>query len=136
MSSFISSDSSSPYAPSDSEVSCDDDLHDNENSDDDATLPTDDNPSNDWKQTTATRPFSFTGNEHLVVQPVPSEADEMVAPTDVYILFVTDDVLSNIIDESNRYAEQVLENQTVTRKSLLSEWAPTNIDEISKFFSS
>ncbi|KAK7085611.1 hypothetical protein SK128_010685, partial [Halocaridina rubra] len=83
-SSGMSSDSSSSYAPSDSEVICND-LHDNGNPEDNASSAAETNPSNDRKPTTATaRSFSFTGNEHLVVQPVPSEADGMIAPIDVY----------------------------------------------------
>ena len=80
------------------------------------------------------RSFSFTGNKHLAIQPIPSEADGMVSPFDVYKLFVTEDVLSHIVEETNRYANQILQSQTVTRKSLLSKWSPTNRDEISKFF--
>ena len=49
-------------------------------------------------------------------------------------LFVTEDVLSHIVEETNRCTNQVLQSQTVTRKSLLSKWSPTNRDEISKFF--
>ena len=43
-------------------------------------------------------------------------------------------MLAYVVEEINRYADQVLETQTVTRKSLLLEWKPTNIDEMSKFF--
>lgn len=65
------SGSSPSYAPSDSEISCDDNSPDNEGSHDDASSAHDDNPSNEWNQTVvATRSLSFPGNEHLIVQSV------------------------------------------------------------------
>lgn len=109
------------YVLSDSKISCDDDPRDNEGSDDDSSSAYDDDPSNERNpNVAATRPFSFTGNEHLVIQFVPSEAGGIVSHFDVHKVFVADDVLSHIVDETNRYAEQILERQSVTRKSRLS----------------
>ena len=117
MSSEPYSDSPS-YVPSDSEISCDDDIGNYKSS----SSEDNNNLVDIWNPTTATqRSLSFTGNEHLAIQPTPSEADGMVSPFDVYKLFVTEDVLSHIVKETNRYANQVLQSQTVTRKSLLSK---------------
>ena len=96
MSSEPYSDSPS-YVPSDSEISSDDDIgdHESSSSEDNNNLVDIRNP------TTATpRSFSFTGNEHLAIQPIPSEADGMVSPFDVYKLFVTEDVFSHIVEET------------------------------------
>ena len=43
-------------------------------------------------------------------------------------------MLSHIVDETNRYANQILQSQAATKRSLLSEWSPANKDEMSKFF--
>ena len=44
-------------------------------------------------------------------------------PIDVYALFVTDDTIDMIVEESNRYAEQEIAAARVTRRSRLVSWA-------------
>ena len=43
-------------------------------------------------------------------------------PIDVYALFVTDDTIDMIVEETNRYAEQEIAAARVTRRSRLVSW--------------
>ena len=110
---------------------------DTDNSLDDMEQNTNDPNSNAnwWTPTTATkRSFSFSGTEKLHTQVNSSSPNNTVLPVDVYKLFVSDAVIDYIVEETNRYADQILESQTVTRKSLLSNWVPTTKDEMKRFF--
>ena len=53
-------------------------------------------------------------------------------PIDIYKLFVTDEIISSIVQETNRYGNQILESRTVTRKSRLAKWIPTDEQKIKK----
>ncbi|KAF2364254.1 PiggyBac transposable element-derived protein [Trinorchestia longiramus] len=80
--------------------------------------------------TATSRAFPFTGKEELLVLPANTAK---VWPIDVYQLFVTDQVVDFIVEETNRYANQVIAAKTITRKSRLKVWHPTDSAEIKKF---
>ena len=54
-------------------------------------------------------------------------------PYDVFRCFVSDEVIALIVTETNKYAAEVIANATVTRKSRLFYWKPTDITEMKKF---
>lgn len=54
-------------------------------------------------------------------------------PIDFYKLFVTDDVIRHIVNETNIYAQQKL-NLKRPKKSKTKPWTPTDKKEIEKFF--
>ena len=86
----------------------------------------------EWNDTVTAVPraFPFTGKEELLVQPADTR---QVWPIDIFELFVTDEVVDYIVAETNRYASQVIDSQTVTRKSRLNVWRPTDRAEMRKF---
>ena len=51
----------------------------------------------------------------------------------MFQFFVTDNIVDLIVDETNCFATQVLQSQTVTRCSTLKAWSPTNRDEMKRF---
>ena len=59
-------------------------------------------------------------------------------PADYYQLYITDTLLQHIVDETNRYADQLIESKrakgTLKKKSRLKSWKPTDCDEMKKFF--
>ena len=63
-----------------------------------------------------------------------SSYDNKVWPIDVFQQVFTDSIVNMIVEETNRYAEQIIGSNIVTRKSRLKAWSPTNADEIKKFF--
>ena len=76
-------------------------------SEDDASIEAEEALSSDWNDITASvRSFPFTGNEQLLVSPLPSEDNGVISPIDIYKLFVTDEILQHIVEETNRYAEK------------------------------
>uniref|UniRef100_A0A6A7G052 PiggyBac transposable element-derived protein 4-like isoform X2 n=1 Tax=Hirondellea gigas TaxID=1518452 RepID=A0A6A7G052_9CRUS len=79
------------------------------------------------------REHPFLGREGLLKYPVSSEPDGKIYPIDLYKLFVTDDIILHIVDETIRYADQIINGNVVTRKSRLNAWMPTNTKEMKKF---
>lgn len=87
-----------------------------------------------WIAVSATsRQYPFTGKEELRRKPRPTGPENTVTPFDTYNLFVTEEIISEIVTETNKYADQVLQNTKITRRSRLKCWTPTNAHEIKKF---
>ena len=78
--------------------------------------------------------FLFSGREKLCRRPTSTAVKNKIWLIDVFQLFVTNDVVDLIVDETNRFATQVLQSQIVTRRSRLKAWSPTNRDEMKRFF--
>lgn len=60
--------------------------------------------------------------------------NEIKSAKDAYMLFLSNDIIELIVEETNRYARQLLLNQNVL-KSRLNSWTDCNEDEIKRFFS-
>lgn len=59
---------------------------------------------------------------------------EHISVLDCYQLFITEDILQLIVTETNRNAQQVHGKKgSTTKKSRLSAWKPTTLEEIRKF---
>ena len=86
----------------------------------------------EWNDTVTAVPHAlpFRGKEELLVQPADTR---QVWPIDIFELFITDEVVDCIVAETNRYASQVIDSQTVTKKSRLNAWRPTDRAEMRKF---
>lgn len=80
------------------------------------------------------RMHAFTGKEEMSVTISNADNETEVLPIDVYGLFVSDDIIDMIVQETNRYAQQEIDAATVTRRSRLVSWKPTNRQEIKIFF--
>lgn len=74
------------------------------------------------------RTFLFTGNEGIQV-----DLAQNLTPVDAFELFFSPALIALIVEETNRYATYVISNTTVSRKSRLKHWYPTNEQEIRKF---
>ena len=81
----------------------------------------------------ASHSFPFSGREVLYRRPTSTAAENKIWPIDVFQLFVSDDVVDFIVDETNHFATQVLQLQTLTIHSRLKVWSPTNRDEMKRF---
>ena len=69
----------------------------------------------------------FTGNPRVQVQTVGFE------PYDFFALFINDDLLNCFVTETNRYAEQYLAENNITRGSRANDWYPTDMKQIKQF---
>ena len=87
-----------------------------------------------WKPvSTEEREFDFIGAERVRVD-LPRSKDDKTWPIDIYKLFITDDLLDMISSATNEYAQQVIADRHVTRRSRLISWKDTTPEEILKFF--
>ena len=77
------------------------------------------------------RSFPFTGEEKLAV--IPQTDGSGINPIDIYNLFLTDDIVSMIVTETNRYAHQVINASQLTRRSRLHTWRDTDNAEMRKY---
>lgn len=56
-------------------------------------------------------------------------------PVDIYSLFLTDDIIDKIVEETNKYADKYLLEKEITAKSRSKAWKPTDANEMRQFFS-
>lgn len=67
-----------------------------------------------------------------------SELSQDISPAETFQLFVTDDILSHIVIETNRYAAQLIASNKLSKKKSkkhrLSQWVDTTLAEIKLFF--
>ena len=134
----LSDDSAEEYAGGSNSSSTSedsDDEKDNTLTADDTELENDAEQENDaatveasaWGQVTEQqRAYPFTGKEELLVQPTSTGSQGSVTPLEVFALFLTEDIVSDIVTETNRFASQVLDRRQATRRSRLHQWTPTN----------
>ncbi|KAJ8934829.1 hypothetical protein NQ314_013177 [Rhamnusium bicolor] len=74
--------------------------------------------------------ITFVGQENFSY--VYSEQKSDLKAIHIYCRFL-DEVLTLIVNETNRNAEQTINKQTHTRKARINQWKPTNTEEITKF---
>lgn len=91
--------------------------------------------NSDWEDVGLTdsnsRPNShFPFNETVGPKHIPSTAKD---PIDFFKLFFTDQLLNMFVRETNRYAQQSMSNQNISRKSRLHAWVPVTKDEMQTF---
>ncbi|XP_072394747.1 uncharacterized protein [Diabrotica undecimpunctata] len=57
-------------------------------------------------------------------------------PCDCFKIFLTDDIINYIVEQTNLYAQQVLQNYTTpsNKRKHKKKWVPTNTSEMEKFF--
>jgi len=55
------------------------------------------------------------------------------SPIDFFNLFLTEEVISLMVNESNRYADQFLEKSALKRKARAHNWRPTKAPEMKRF---
>jgi hypothetical protein len=68
----------------------------------------------------------FQGNHGIVEGVTPALEVDTINPIDSYRHFVTtDEIISFIVRETNRYAEQHLQTQGLSRRSKALQWEPT-----------
>ena len=56
-----------------------------------------------------------------------------VFPIDIFLQFLSDDILEMIVQETNRFAQQIIESAPLTRKSRLNSWIPMTKSEFKIF---
>ncbi|KAI4462363.1 piggybac transposable element-derived protein 4 [Holotrichia oblita] len=72
--------------------------------------------------------FPFTGESGFQFNPT-----DFRDPYKIYRLFIDDEVLEIIVRETNRYADQFIQSNDLSRRSFVRQWTETNKEEIRKF---
>jgi len=104
-----------------------------ESSSSDEQATDDDVDSQVWGEIESASDAEFS-EDHGMVEEVPtSSEDSTINPIDCYRYFITDKIISLMVRETNRYAEQYLETQKRTKRSKTLQWKPTTNEEMLKF---
>ena len=85
--------------------------------------------SSNWIHTPADpQSFPFTGQPGLLV-----DIPENPAPSFFLELLLTQELLEYMVDRTNIYAEKVISEKIISRRSRFNEWKPTNVAEMKTF---
>lgn len=108
-------------------------LSDSEDDEDD-TRPAVSCPIDSWLNPVGNQPTIIPYTEFPGLQPHFLRS-QMVSskPADFYALLVPDSVFDHIVEETNRFAEQVMA-KTPNKSCRLKKWQPTNCFEMKRFF--
>ena len=84
-----------------------------------------------WNEIHSTqRQHDFIGREKVNIS---VDDREQLQPYDVFKKIVTDDILDLIVEQTNEYAKQYIDNTTLTRTCRAKQWVPTNRNEMRTF---
>ena len=61
--------------------------------------------------------------------------DSTINPIDCYRQFITDEIISRMVHETNRSVEQYVQAQKLTKRSKTLQWKPRTNEEMLKFSS-
>ena len=91
----------------------------------------DDMDSQAWNEIESESDEEFHG---LIEEGTSISEDNTINPIDCYRHFITDEIIDLMVRETNRYAQQYLQNHETSRRSICHQWKPTTNEEMLKFF--
>ena len=91
--------------------------------------PHQDQPALQWTPANMERPhaFPFTGSSGIQVRTVG------FGPIDYFSLFINQDLINYFVTETNRFAEQFISGDDLSRRSRANSWHPTDPHEMKQF---
>ena len=89
--------------------------------------------SNVWSEIESESDGEFLEDHGIVEQVTPTSEDGTINPIDCYRHFITDEVISLMVRETNRYAEQYLLTHKPNKRSKNLQWKPTTNEKMLKF---
>ncbi|CAF1085913.1 unnamed protein product [Didymodactylos carnosus] len=93
----------------------------------------DDVDSQVWSEIESESDIEFS-EDYGMMEEVPADSeDSAINPIDCYRHFITDEIISLMVRETSRYAEQHLQTQELTKRSKTLQWKPTTNEEMLKF---
>jgi hypothetical protein len=93
----------------------------------------DDRDSQVWTEIESETDAEFQ-EDHGIVEEVPATSeDNTINPIDCYRHFITDEIISLMVHETNRYAEQYLQTKKLSKRSQTLQWKPTTNEEMLQF---
>ena len=87
-----------------------------------------------WSEIESESDAEFLEDYGMVEEVQANSEDSTINPIDCYRYFITDEIISPMVRETNRYAEQHAKTQKLSKRSKTLQWKPTTNEEILKFF--
>nr|XP_009859952.1 piggyBac transposable element-derived protein 4-like [Ciona intestinalis] len=107
------------------------DISDSDSESSDDSLPPPPPPANVWKSSITQQSLnSFLGEHGLSSHACVSNDD---SPLEYFRLIFTDELLTLVVEETNRYAAQYLQKTPLSSKSRAHNWKPVDAEELSLF---
>ncbi|CAF1440967.1 unnamed protein product [Adineta ricciae] len=104
-----------------------------ESSSSEEEISDDDRDSQVWNEIESESDAEFQ-EDHGIVEEVPTTSeDNTINPIDCYRHFITDEIVSLMVHETNRYAEQHLQTKELSKRSQTLQWKSTTNEEMLQF---
>lgn len=94
----------------------------------------DDMDSHTWNEIESESDAEFMEDYGLIDEVTSASGDNTINPIDCYRHFITDEIIDLIVHETDRYAQQYLQNHEISKRSILHQWKQTTNEEMLKFF--
>ncbi|CAF1034341.1 unnamed protein product, partial [Rotaria sordida] len=82
-----------------------------------------------WNEIESESDAEFQEDHGVVEEVTPALEDNTINPIDCYRHFITDEIISLMVHETNRYAEQHLQAQELSKRSQILQWKPRNVND-------
>lgn len=93
----------------------------------------DDMDSQVWSEIESESDNEFSEDYGMMEEVSTNSEDGVINPIDCYRHFITDEIISSMVRETNRYAEQHIQTQKLTKRSKILQWRPTTNEEMFRF---
>ena len=99
---------------------------------------TDDNDDDDmdsqvWSDIESESDTEFSEDYGMMEEVSANSEDDVINPIDCYRHFITDEIIHLMVRETNRYAEQHVQKEKLTKRSKTLQWRPTTNEEMFRF---
>ena len=100
----------------------------------DEKITDDEVDSNVWSEIESEPDCEFLEDYGIVERVILTSEDGVIYSVDCYRHFIADEVISLMVRDTNRYAEQYFLTHKCSKRSKKLQWEPTTNDEMMKFF--
>ncbi|CAF1534963.1 unnamed protein product [Rotaria sp. Silwood1] len=83
-----------------------------------------------WNKIESESDAEFQEDYGIVEEVEPTSENTTINPIDCYQHVITDEIISLMVRETNRYAEQHLQTQELSKRSQVLQWKPTANEEM------
>jgi hypothetical protein len=90
--------------------------------------------SNSWNEIKSESDAEFMQDHGPVEEVTSLTKDNTIDPIDCYRHFITDEIISLMVRETNRFAQHCLQVHELSRRSKYCQWKTTTDEEMLKFF--
>jgi hypothetical protein len=85
-----------------------------------------------WGEIESESDTEFLEDYGMMEEVLANSEDSTINPVDCYRHSMTDEIISLMVRETNRYAEQHVQTQKLTKRSKTLQWKPSTSEEMLK----